>query len=169
MLRQFNFISPKSNLQNNITRQYKFTSYYFNCFIYSTKWAYVQLITVLVYGSSPPIEKYAWMNSFLKVLEDFFHRTPPCVFLVIVSRLCMVFLTILREKLLIYFFLLILLCHVHVYSQHSSIIWPVWLNSWAFVCELSGCGFESICSHLNFRFRDRLEQGVPWHSGNYIV
>ena len=36
------------------------------------------------------------------------------------------------------------------YSQHSSIIWPVWPNGWAFVHELSGCGFESSCSHLNF-------------------
>ena len=38
------------------------------------------------------------------------------------------------------------------YSQHSSIIWPVWLNGWVFVYELSGCGFESSCSHL-----------VSWH------
>ena len=37
------------------------------------------------------------------------------------------------------------------YSQHSSIIWPVWLNGWVFVYELSGCGFESSCSHLNVR------------------
>ena len=35
------------------------------------------------------------------------------------------------------------------------------------VCELSGSGFESSCSHLNFRFRACFEQGVPWHSGNY--
>ena len=34
------------------------------------------------------------------------------------------------------------------YSQHSSIIWPVWLNDWVFVYKLSGCGFESHCSHL---------------------
>ena len=34
------------------------------------------------------------------------------------------------------------------YSQHSSIIWPVWLNGWVFVYELNGCGFESRCSHL---------------------
>ena len=27
--------------------------------------------------------------------------------------------------------------------------------------ELSGCGFESSCSHLNFRFRACFEQGVP--------
>ena len=33
------------------------------------------------------------------------------------------------------------------YSQHSSIIWPAWLNGWVFVYELSGCGFESSCSH----------------------
>ena len=34
------------------------------------------------------------------------------------------------------------------YSQHSSVIWPVWLNGWVFVYELSACGFESSCSHL---------------------
>ena len=34
------------------------------------------------------------------------------------------------------------------YSKLSSIIWPVWLNGWVFVYELSGCGFESRCSHL---------------------
>ena len=34
------------------------------------------------------------------------------------------------------------------YSQYSSIIWPVWLNGWVFVYELSGCGFESSCSDL---------------------
>ena len=30
-----------------------------------------------------------------------------------------------------------------------------------FLHELSGCGFESSCSHLNFRFRVCFEQGVP--------
>ena len=34
------------------------------------------------------------------------------------------------------------------YSQHSSIIWSVWLNCWMFVYELSGCGFQSRCCHL---------------------
>ena len=34
------------------------------------------------------------------------------------------------------------------YSQHSSIIWSVWLNGWVFVSELSGCSFKSRCSHL---------------------
>ena len=34
------------------------------------------------------------------------------------------------------------------YSQRSSIIWPVWLNDWVFVCELSGCGFASRCCHF---------------------
>ena len=38
-----------------------------------------------------------------------------------------------------------------------------------FVYELSGSGFESSCSNLNFRFLPCFEQGVPWHSGNYRV
>ena len=36
--------------------------------------------------------------------------------------------------------------------QHSSIIWSVWLNGWMLVYELIGCGFESRCCHLNFRY-----------------
>ena len=36
------------------------------------------------------------------------------------------------------------------YSQHSSVIWPVWLNGRVFVYELSGCGFDSSWSHLKF-------------------
>ena len=39
--------------------------------------------------------------------------------------------------------------HTDKYSQYSSIIWPVWLNGWVFVYELSGCGFESSCIHIN--------------------
>ena len=39
-----------------------------------------------------------------------------------------------------------------------------WLNGWVFVYELSGCGFESSCSHLNFRFC--VFDQVPWYSGN---
>ena len=34
------------------------------------------------------------------------------------------------------------------YAQHSSIIWPVWLNGWMFVYELSGCVLESHCRKL---------------------
>ena len=55
------------------------------------------------------------------------------------------------------------------YSEHSSAIWSVWPNDWVFVCELNSSGFESSCSHLNFRFRTCFEQGVPWNSGNYRV
>ena len=33
------------------------------------------------------------------------------------------------------------------YSQHSSIILPVWVNGWVFVYKLSGSGFESHCCH----------------------
>ena len=53
------------------------------------------------------------------------------------------------------------------YSEHISIIWSVRRNGWVFVYELSGSGFESSCSHWNFRLRTCFEQGVPWHSGNY--
>ena len=45
----------------------------------------------------------------------------------------------------------------------------VFLFYWVFVYELSGCGFESRCSHLNFRYRACFEQGIPWHLGNYRV
>ena len=38
-----------------------------------------------------------------------------------------------------------------------------------FIYELSGCGFESRCSHFSFRYRVCFEQGVPWHSRNYRV
>ena len=34
------------------------------------------------------------------------------------------------------------------YSQRSSILWPVWRNSWVFVYELSVCGLEFCSSHL---------------------
>ena len=45
----------------------------------------------------------------------------------------------------------------------------VWLNGWVFFYELSGCGFKSSCSHLNFKFRACFEQGVSWHSGKAII
>ena len=37
------------------------------------------------------------------------------------------------------------------------------------VYERSGCGFESSCSHLKFKFCACFEQDVPWHSGSYRV
>ena len=45
----------------------------------------------------------------------------------------------------------------------------VWPNGWVFVYELSGSGFESSCSHLNFRFCVCFEQGVSWLSVNFRV
>ena len=47
--------------------------------------------------------------------------------------------------------------HMHrtyKYSQYSSIIWPVWLNGWVFLYELSGCGFESQYCHVNLSFHN---------------
>ena len=55
------------------------------------------------------------------------------------------------------------------YTQHSSIIWPVWLNGPVSVYELSGFGFDSSCSHLNVRFCACFEQGVHWDLGYYRV
>ena len=55
------------------------------------------------------------------------------------------------------------------YSQHSSLIWAIWLSNWAFIFELYDCGFESRSSHLKFRFRVGYEEWVPWHSGNYRI
>ena len=46
---------------------------------------------------------------------------------------------------------------------------PVWVNGWVFIYELSGCGFKTCCSHLNFRYCACFEQGFPWHSGNCRV
>ena len=59
--------------------------------------------------------------------------------------------------------------HTDKFSQNSSILQPVWLNDCVFVYKLSGCGFESCYSHLNFRYRACFGQGVPWYSGNYRV
>ena len=56
-----------------------------------------------------------------------------------------------------------------MYSQQNSIIWSVWLYGWVFLYEPSGCGFESSCSSLNFRFTACIEEVVPWYSGIYRV
>ena len=48
-------------------------------------------------------------------------------------------------------------------------IYRVWLNGWAFVDELSGCGFKSRCCPFIFRYRACSGQGVHWHSSNYRV
>ena len=53
------------------------------------------------------------------------------------------------------------------YSQHSQIIWPIWPNAWVFFYKLSGFGFESRCSHLNFRYCVGFEEGLLWHSLYY--
>ena len=50
------------------------------------------------------------------------------------------------------------------YSQLSSIIWSVWQNGWVFFYQLGGGGFQSNCTHLNFRYPACFEHKVPWHS-----
>ena len=40
---------------------------------------------------------------------------------------------------------------------------PVFINElWVFVYDISGCGFEFRCSHLNFRYRACFEHRVPY-------
>ena len=46
--------------------------------------------------------------------------------------------------------------NTYEYSQHSSIISPVWLNGWVFVHKLSGFCFESSNSNLNYPGNHRL-------------
>ena len=52
------------------------------------------------------------------------------------------------------------------HSAKLVTIKPVWINDWVFIYELSDCGFESHCCHLNFRYWTCFEQGVPWHSAS---
>ena len=51
-------------------------------------------------------------------------------------------------NLLLYYVLCMSRTRSRVNLQHSSIIWPVWLNGWVFIYELSGCGLDCSCSHL---------------------
>ena len=44
------------------------------------------------------------------------------------------------------------------YSEHGSIVWPVWPNGSVFVYELSGSGFESSCSHKHGSLEFRLKK-----------
>ena len=46
------------------------------------------------------------------------------------------------------------------FSQLSSIIWSLWLNYCLFIYELGGCGFESRCCHLKFRYGPCFKQSV---------
>ena len=59
-------------------------------------------------------------------------------------------------------------CSYHVTYVFQS-EFTLCVSSLLSVYELSGCGFESRCSHLNFRYRACFEQGIPWHLGNYRV
>ena len=59
--------------------------------------------------------------------------------------------------------------HNHLVCKRTLNQWPVWLNGWVLVYELSGCGFESCSCHLKFRYRACFEQRVAWYSGRYRV
>ena len=46
-------------------------------------------------------------------------------------------------------------------TQPFGQTWPAWTNGWVFVYEISGSGFESSCSHLNFTLSRGIENAVP--------
>ena len=112
-----------------------------------TKWLWVR---VSLKSLKLPISHLFWARSSLT-----FRQTIECGFT----------LKLVRDMIITY-------SQMHrtdKYSQHSSIIWSVWLNGWVFVYELIVCRFESRCGHLNSRFCACFEQRLPWHSGNYRV
>ena len=59
--------------------------------------------------------------------------------------------------------------HGHLVHKGTLKFLTKLVHVWVFVFELSCRGFDSSCSHLNFRFRACFEHGVPWHSGHYRV
>ena len=61
------------------------------------------------------------------------------------------------------------LVHKWTLNHLVKLVGSVWLNDWVFGYILSGYGFESNCSHLNFKYCVCFQQRFPWHSGNYRV
>ena len=55
--------------------------------------------------------------------------------------------------------------HRVTYPPRSSILYWIWQNGWLFADVLSGCGLESRCIQLDFRYCIWFEQRVPWPSG----
>ena len=58
-------------------------------------------------------------------------------------------------------------------TQQISIIWLGWLNAWAFVCELSGSGFESRCFQLRLLIQKFLKyikknNNFWWHRWHHV-
>ena len=69
----------------------------------------------------------------------------------------------------VYHFSLLICCPYSSHEVTALGLRPVRLNGWVFIYKLSGCGFESRCSHLKFRYRTCLEQGCHQHSVNFRV
>ena len=58
--------------------------------------------------------------------------------------------------------------HMHFrVNPHAIVAWMS--RNFYHVRELSGCGFELYCCHLNFRYCICFKKRVPWHSGNCRV
>ena len=48
-------------------------------------------------------------------------------------------------------------------------LWPVWLNGWVLVCELSDCWFESRCCHLLAHSFTFIMINRTWHQGQNLM
>ena len=55
------------------------------------------------------------------------------------------------------------------WMSRNSLLKTGVISQVSMTAKLSGCGFESCCNHLNFRYGACFEQWVSWHSGNYRV
>ena len=104
---------------------------------------------LIVFGSFKQKGNFRWLLVTFKI---WFH-TSSCSYL---FRYTASFVLIYCER---NWTLLYLACY---YSQRFWFFKSLQLDS-------NPSGFESSCSHLNFRFRACFEQGVSWHSGNYRV
>ena len=59
---------------------------------------------------------------------------------------------------------------VDVQRLHENCKWILCVSNGAkWLTVVNGCGIDSCCSYLNFRYRPCFEQGTPWYSGNYRV
>ena len=132
------------NLQSNTAYRYVLTTQ-LNHLVSLEKWLSVPLQTQVLLGLSPVAVTqtsdiaFLWSKEFLDIQANI-----KCGF------------TLKRVHDMVY-------SQMHPtnkYSKLSSINSSVWPNGWVFVYELTCCGYEYRCSHLNFRYRDSFEQGV---------
>ena len=73
-----------------------------------------------------------------------FPRRPSSLLLALLINFCKLTSIFIWNLVLVYRVFVMQFCLVQIKIS----AWPVWPNGWVFVYQLSGCGFESCCSHL---------------------